>query len=68
MEVSFAFTRAQPGKVFTLHAANAVWIDAELLDPVLPAVCGRRMHREVKPTGVALVIGRRQDDRSRALA
>ena len=66
--MSLAFARAQPGKVITLHAAHAVGIDAELLDPVLPGVCGRRMHREAEPTGVALVVGRRQDDRSRALA
>ena len=66
--MSFAFARTQPGKVLTLHAAHAVGIDAELLDPVLPGVCGRRVHREVEPTGVALVVGRRQDDCGRAFA
>ena len=29
---------------------------------------GRRMYREAKPTGIALVVGRRQDDGGRALA
>ena len=66
MEMSFAFARTQPGKGPHFHAAHAVGIDAELLDPVLPGVCGRRVHREVEPTGVALVVGRRQDDRGRA--
>src|SRR5580765_7146504 len=50
VEVSFAFTGAQPGNVLTLHSANAVGIDTELLDPVLPGVRGRRMHWEVKST------------------
>src|SRR5438445_13493109 len=68
VEGSFGFARAQPGKVLTLHAAHAVGVDAELLDPILPGVCGRRVHREAEPTGVALVVRRGQDDGGRALA
>ena len=67
MKVSFASTRAQPGKVLTLHAAHTVGVDAELLDPVLPGVRRRRVHREAKATGIALVIRRRQDDGGGAL-
>ena len=67
VKVSFASARAQPGKVLTLHAAHAVGVDAELLDPVLPGVCGRRVHREAEPTGIALVVRRCQDDGGRAL-
>src|SRR5215468_2903870 len=43
VEVSFSLARAQPSEVVTLHAAHAVGIDAELLDPVLPRVGGRRV-------------------------
>ena len=68
VEVSFAFTRTQPGEVLALHAAHAVGIDAELLDPILPGVCGRRVHGEAKSVGVALVVRRRQDDGGRAVA
>src|SRR5947208_10779834 len=68
VEVSFAFARAQPGEVLTLHAAHAVGVDAELLDPILPGVCGRRVHREAEPAGVPLVVRRGQDDSGGALA
>ena len=67
VKVSLAFAGAQPGKVVTLHSAHAIGVDAELLDPVLPGVRGRRMHREAKPTCIALVVWRRQDDGGRAL-
>src|SRR6476620_12711364 len=68
MELSFAFARAQPREIFALHAAHAVGIDAELLDPVLPRVRGRRVHGEAKSAGVAFVVRRGQDDGGRALA
>src|SRR5207237_5802671 len=68
VEASFAFARAQPGEVLTLHAAHAVGVDAELLDPILPSVCGRRVHREAEPAGIALVVRRGQDDGGGALA
>src|SRR5580704_1839209 len=68
MEVSLSFAYAEPGEVVTLHAAHAVGVDAELLDPVLPGVCGRRVHREAEPMSVALAVGRGQDDGGRALA
>ena len=68
MKVSFALARAQPGEVLTLHAVRAFGVDAELLDPILPGVCGRSVHREPKPTGVALVAGRGEADGGRALA
>src|SRR5262249_8906799 len=68
VEVPFAFARAQPGEVLALHAAHAVGVDAELLDPVLPGVCRRRVHRKAEPAGVALVVRRRQDDGGRTLA
>src|SRR6185436_7122322 len=68
VEVCFAFAPTQPREVITLHAAHAVGVDAELLDPILPGVCGRRVHRETKPAGVSLVVRRGQDDGGRALA
>ena len=68
MEVPVALTRAQPAEVLTLHAAHAVRFDAELLDPILPGVRGRRVHRQAQPTGVALVVRRGEDDGGRALA
>ena len=64
----FSLVSAQPGEVFTLHPAHPIGIDTELLDPVLPRVCGRRVHRKTEPTGVALVIGGGEDDGRRALA
>ena len=66
--MSFGLARTQPGEVLTLHAAHAIGIDAELLDPILPGVCGRRVDRQAKPTGVALVVRRGQDDGGRAVA
>ena len=68
MEVSFAFAGAEPGEVVALHATDAIRIDAELLDPVLPCVCRRRVHRKAKPPRVALVVRRGQHDSGRALA
>src|SRR5581483_1897755 len=62
VEVPFAFARAQPGEILALHAADPVGADAELLDPVLPRVRGRRVHRKAEGARVALVVGRRQDD------
>ena len=66
--MSFAFTRSQPGEVLTLHAAHAVGIDAELLDPVLPGICGRRVHGQAELAGVAFVVRRGQHDGSRPRA
>src|SRR4029078_7961446 len=54
VELSFAFTGAQPGEILALHAAHAVGVDAELLDPVLPRVRRRRVHRESEPTSGTL--------------
>src|SRR6266511_1202612 len=68
VEVSFAFARGQPGEILALPAAHAIGVDAELLHPVLPGVCGRRVQREAEPAGVALVVRRGQDDGGRALA
>ena len=68
VEVPFALARAQPREVLALHAAHAVGIDAELLDPVLPGVGGRRVHRQAEAACVALVVRRGQDDGGRALA
>src|SRR5262249_34174434 len=68
VKVSFAFAGAQPREVFALHAAHLVGVDAELLDPVLPGVCRRRVYREAEPARVALVVRRGQDDGGRALA
>src|SRR3954470_4669467 len=33
VEVPFALARPQPGEILALHAAHALGIDAELLDP-----------------------------------
>jgi hypothetical protein len=55
VEVSLAFARAEPGEILTLHSAHVIGIDAELLDPILPSVCRRRVYREIKPTRVALM-------------
>ena len=46
----------------------ALGVDTELLHPVLPGICGRRMHGNPKATGIALVVRRRQDDGGRTLA
>ena len=64
----FSFARTQPGEVLTLRAAHAVGVDAELLDPILPGICGRRVHREADPTSVALVVRGSQDDGGCTLA
>ena len=68
VEVSFAVARAQPREILALHPAHAVRVDAELLDPVLPGVCGRRVHGPAEPAGVALVVRRSQDNSGRTLA
>src|SRR5262245_26593274 len=46
VELSLAFAGAEPGEVFALHAAYAIGVDAELLDPVLPGVRGWRVNAE----------------------
>jgi hypothetical protein len=56
------FSRAQPGEVLTVHAAHAVGVDSELLDPIAPGVCRRRVHRKAEPTSVALVVRGSQHD------
>ena len=68
VEMPLALTRTEPGEILALHAAHALGVDAELLDPVLPGVGGRRVDGEAEPAGVALVVGRGEDDGGRALA
>src|SRR6476661_1249285 len=65
---SLGFACAQPGEILALHPAHLIRIDAELLDPVLPCVGGRRVHREPEPASPALVVRRGQNDSRRALA
>src|SRR4029079_17391408 len=68
VEVPLALTRAQPGEIFALHAAQLVGVDAELVHPVLPGVRGGSVDGEAEPAGVALVVRRGEDHGGRALA
>ena len=66
--MALGFACAQPGEVLALHAAHLIGIDAELLDPVLPRVGGRRVHRETEPASPALVVRRGQNESRLTLA
>src|SRR5581483_7425432 len=52
VKFSLTFACPQPREILTLHSAYLLRVHTELLDPVLPGVGRRRVHRKAESAGV----------------